>query len=155
MQGPALRLIPGHCLPARVNVAAKLQELGISLPPPLAPVASYLPVVVSGNLAFVSGQIARKGEHVILKGKVGDALSVEQGAQAAREATLAGLASLHAEGLLDRIARVVKVTGYVASAPNFAEQSKVVNGASDLLVQIWGDAGKHARAALGVTALPL
>jgi len=133
----------------------KLAELGIALPPAPVPVASYVPVIVSGNLAFVSGQIARKGDHVIYKGKVGEAVSVEQGATCAREAALAALAALEAEGLLDRVVRVVKVTGYVASAPGFADQSRVVNGASDLLVQVFEDAGKHARTSIGVAALPL
>lgn len=138
-----------------MDVAAKLRELGVTLPPVQPPVASYVPVVVSGNLAFVSGQIARKGEHVIFKGKVGETVSVEQGAQATRECALLGLAAMDAEGLLDRIVRVVKVTGYVASTPTFADHSRVVNGASDLLVQVFGEAGKHARAAIGVAALPL
>lgn len=138
-----------------MDVPAKLQELGLALPPVSAPMASYVPVAVSGNLAFVSGQIARKGEHVIFKGKVGDTVSVEQGSQAAKEAALAALAAMEAEGLLDRIVRVVKVTGFVASTPAFADQSKVVNGASDLLVQVFGDAGKHARSSVGVAALPL
>ena len=138
-----------------MTVAAKLKELGLTLPLAPVPVASYVPVAVSGNLAFVSGQIARKGEHVLFKGKVGETVSVEQGAQAARECALAALAAMDADGLLERVARVVKVTGYVASTPAFADHSKVVNGASDLLVQVFGDAGKHARAAVGVAALPL
>lgn len=137
-----------------MSLTAKLQELHLSLPTPPAPIGSYVPVVVTGNLAFVSGQIARKEGHILHRGRVGEAVSVEQGATAAREATLSGLAAMQAEGLLDRIARVVKVTGYVASAPGFADQPKVLNGASDLLVQILGDAGKHARAAVGVAALP-
>ncbi|MEK6851797.1 MAG: RidA family protein [Candidatus Thermoplasmatota archaeon] len=138
-----------------MDVAARLKELGIVLPPAAKPVASYVPVVLSGNLAFVSGQIARKGDHVIFRGKVGEAVSVEQGYSAARECALSALAAMEAEGLLDRIARVVKLTGYVASAPGFADQPKVVNGASDLLVQVFGDQGRHARAAVGVAALPL
>lgn len=138
-----------------MGVAERLRDLGIVLPPAPAPLASYVPVVVSGNLAFVSGQIARRGDHVVYRGKVGETVSVEQGADAARGCTLAALAAMEAEGLLERIARVVKVTGYVASAPGFADQPKVVNGASDLLVQVFGDAGKHARAAVGVAALPL
>jgi len=145
----------GSTIPVRMSVAAKLRELGIALPPAAKPVASYVPVVHSGNLAFVSGQIARKGEHVLFRGRVGETVSVEQGYSAARECALSALAAMEAEGLLDRITRAVKVTGYVASAPGFADQPKVVNGASDLLVQILGDAGKHARAAVGVAALPL
>lgn len=138
-----------------MSVTAKLQELGIALPPTPAPVGAYVPVVVTGNLAFVSGQIARKDGHILHRGRVGETVSAEQGAAAAREATLAALAAMQAEGLLDRIVRVVKVTGYVASAPGFADQPKVVNGASDLLVQILGEAGRHARASVGVAALPL
>ncbi|HEV8593936.1 MAG TPA: RidA family protein [Thermoplasmata archaeon] len=138
-----------------MTVREKLAELGITLPAASAPMASYVPVVVAGNLAFVSGQIARKGDHVIFKGKLGDAISVDQGAQCARETALTALAALEAEGLLDRVERVVKVTGYVASTPTFADHSKVVNGASDLLVQIFGDAGKHARTSVGVAGLPL
>ncbi len=138
-----------------MTVREKLAELGIALPAASVPMASYVPVVVSGNLAFVSGQIARKGEHVIFKGRVGEAVSSDQGAQAAREAALSALAAMDAAGLLDRIVRVVKVTGFVSSAPNFADQPKVVNGASDLLLQLFGDAGKHARTSVGVAALPL
>lgn len=138
-----------------MDVAAKLQELGIVLPAAAAPAGSYVPVRVSGNLAFVSGQIARKEGHVLYRGKVGDTVSVEQGAAAAREATLAGLAAMQAEGLLGRVVGVAKVTAYVASAAGFAEQPKVVNGASDLLVQVFGDAGRHARTSVGVWSLPL
>ena|SRR2546425_3513848 len=133
----------------------KLAELGIALSPPSAPMASYVPVVASGNLAFVSGQIARKGEHVVFKGKVGEAISVEQGAQVARECAISALAAMDAAGLLDRIVRVVKVTGFVASASTFFDQPRVVNGASDLLLQVFGDEGKHARTSIGVAALPL
>ncbi len=133
----------------------KLAELGIILPTAAPPMASYVPVSVSGNLAFVSGQIARKGEHVIFKGKVGDAVSAEQGAQVARECAIFALSAMEAAGLLDRIVRVVKVTGYVASTPTFADHSRVVNGASDLLIQVFGEAGRHARTSVGVAGLPL
>ena len=100
----------------------KLAELGIALASPPAPVASYVPVVVSGNLAYVSGQIVRRGDHVIYKGKIGENVSTEQGAQVARECAINALAVMDGAGLLDRIVRVVKVTGYVASAPTFASQ---------------------------------
>ncbi len=133
----------------------KLAELGIPLVPSPPPVASYIPVAVSGNLAFVSGQIARKGGQVIYKGKVGETVSADQGAQVARECAVLALAALNDAGLLDRVVRVVKVTGFVASAPTFYDQAKVVNGASDLLVQVFGDAGKHARTSVGVPILPL
>lgn len=141
-------------LPGLVSVTSRLRDLGIALPPAPTPVGSYVPVVVSGTLAFVSGQIARKEGAVLHPGKVGDTVTLEQAVVSAREAALAGLAAMRAEGLLDRISRVVKITGYVASAPGFVAQPKVVNGASDLLVQIFGDAGRHARAAIGVAALP-
>jgi len=133
----------------------RLAQLGITLPPSPKPVAAYVPVVVSGNLAYVSGQIARKGDHVLFRGRVGETVSVEQGYAAARECALSALAALEEAGLLDRVARVVRVVGYVACALSFADQPKVVNGASDLLVQVFGDEGKHARVAVGVAALPL
>lgn len=138
-----------------MDVASKLQELGITLTPPQAPIASYVPVVVSGNLAFVSGQIARKGDHVMYKGTVGGNVFPDQAAQAARECALSALSALQAAGLLDRVVRVVKVTGYIASTPSFLDHAKVMNGASDLLVQIFGEEGKHARTSIGVPVLPL
>ncbi len=138
-----------------MDVVAKLQELGITLTPPQPPVASYLPVVVSGNLAFVSGQIARRGTSVLFKGTVGGGIFPDQAAQAARECVISALAVLQGAGLLDRVVRVVKVTGYVASAPSFLDHAKVVNGASDLLVQVFGEAGKHARTSIGTPVLPL
>ena len=136
-------------------VVERLAQLGIALPQASKPVASYVPVVVSGNFAFVSGQIARKGDHVLFRGKVGETVSVEQGYAAARECALSALAAMQDAGVLDRIVRVVRVAGYVACVSTFGEQSKVVNGASDLLVQIFGEEGKHARVAVGTTALPL
>ncbi len=138
-----------------MGVVERLAQLGITLPQASKPVASYVPVVVSGNFAFVSGQIARKGDHVLFRGKVGETVSVEQGYAAARECALSALAAMQDAGLLDRIVRVVRVAGYVACGSSFGEQSKVVNGASDLLVQIFGEEGKHARVAVGMTALPL
>lgn len=138
-----------------MDVERRLKELGLQLPPPPKPVASYVPVVVSGNLAFVSGQIARRDSQVLFAGRLGETVTVEQGYAGARECALAALAAMKAEGMLDRIERVVKVNGYVASAAGFTDQPKVVNGASDLLVQVFGDAGKHARAAIGAAALPL
>ena len=138
-----------------MDVDARLKELGLSLPQAPKPLASYVPVVVSGNLAFVSGQIARREGQVVFPGRLGETVTVEQGHAAARECALAALAALQEAGLLDRISRAVKVNGYVACAPTFKDQPKVVNGASDLLAQVFGDAGKHARAAVGVAALPL
>jgi len=134
----------------------KLASLGITLPVPPAPAGSYLPVVVSGNLAFVAGQIPSEGGQVKFKGKVGKDLPIEAGRQAARLCTVNALAQLKAAlGSLDRIKHFVKVTGFVNCDPSFTEQPKVVNGASDLLVQVFGDSGKHARAAVGVSSLPL
>lgn len=137
-------------------IEEKLASLGITLPVPPAPAGSYVPVVISGNLAFVAGQIPAEGGQVKFKGKVGRDLPVEAGQQAARLCTINALAQLKAAlGSLDRIKRFVKVTGFVNCDPSFIEQPKVVNGASDLLVQVFGESGKHARAAVGVSSLPL
>jgi enamine deaminase RidA (YjgF/YER057c/UK114 family) len=113
-------------------------------------------VVITHNLAFVAGQIPAQGGQLKFKGKVGKDISIEAGQQAARLCTINALAQLKsALGSLDRIKRVVKITGFVSCDPSFADQSKVVNGASDLLVQLFGEAGRHARAAVGVSSLPL
>src|SRR5919197_783894 len=134
----------------------KLASLGISLPSPPAPAGSYVPVVITHNLVFVAGQIPSEAGQVKFSGKVGRDLSVEAGQQAARLCTVNALAQLKsALGSLDRVKRVVKVTGFVNCDPMFADQPKVVNGASDLLVQVFGEIGKHARAAVGVSSLPL
>jgi enamine deaminase RidA (YjgF/YER057c/UK114 family) len=139
-----------------MGVPERLQELGIELPPPPKPVASYVPVVVSGGLAFVAGQVAMAQGTVQSPGKLGGAVSVEDGQAAARRCALQALAALkEALGDLDRIERIVQVTVFVASAEGFTEQPKVANGASDLLVEVFGDAGRHARAAVGVAELPL
>jgi enamine deaminase RidA (YjgF/YER057c/UK114 family) len=134
----------------------KLASIGIELPIPPAPAGSYVPVVISHNLAFVAGQIPMDGGQVKFKGKVGRDLPIEAGQQAARLCTVNALAQLKsALGSLDRIKRVVKVTGFVSCDPSFADHPKVINGASDLLVQVFGESGKHARAAVGVGSLPL
>ena len=134
----------------------KLASLGITLPSPPAPAGSYVPVVVSHNLAFVAGQIPTEAGQVKFRGKVGTDLSIEAGQQAARLCTINALAQLKtALGSLDRVRRVVKVTGFVNCEPSFVDQPKVINGASDLLVQLFGEDGKHARAAVGVSSLPL
>ena len=138
-----------------MSVAAKLRDRGVVLPVAPQPVGSYVPVVVTGNLAFVSGQIPRREGKVIFRGKVGDTVTPEQGSQAAREGALASLAVMAAAGLLDRVSRVVKVTGYVASAPGFLDHAKVMNGASDVLAEAFGEEGRHARTTIGVAALPL
>ncbi|HEV8404454.1 MAG TPA: RidA family protein [Nitrososphaera sp.] len=137
-------------------IEEKLASLGITLPSPPAPAGSYVPVVVSRNLAFVSGQIPTEDGQVKFKGKVGRDVSIEAGQQAARLCTINALAQLNwAIGSLDKVRRIVKVTGFVNCDPSFADQPRVVNGASDLLVQIFGEKGKHARAAVGVSSLPL
>ena len=134
-------------------IQEKLSLLGISLPIAPEPSGSYLAVVISGNLAFVAGQIPMEGKQVKFRGKVD---SIEVGQEAARLCTINALAQLKSSlGSLDRIKRVSKVTGFVNCDPSFADQSKVINGASDLLVKIFGDKGKHARAAVGVSSLPL
>jgi enamine deaminase RidA (YjgF/YER057c/UK114 family) len=134
-------------------IEEKLASFGISLPIPPEPAGSYLPVVVSGNLAFVAGQIPMEGKHVKFRGKIA---SIEVGQEAARLCTINALAQLKSFlGSLDRIKRVIKVTGFVNCDPSFADQAKVVNGASDLLVDVFGEKGKHARAAVGVSSLPL
>jgi enamine deaminase RidA (YjgF/YER057c/UK114 family) len=138
------------------QIEARLAELGITLPDTPAPVANYVPFVAARGMVYVSGQVSRD-ESGPLTGRLGDDLGVEQGAAAARTCALALVAQLKAacDGDLDRLVRVVKLTGFVNSAPGFTDQPKVVNGASDLMVEIFGDRGKHARSAVGVAALPL
>lgn len=137
-----------------MTIAAKLAELGIILPKPAAPVASYVPVVVHGGMAYVSGQIAfRDGQ--VMTGKLGADVSLEDGQAAARACGLMILAQLQAAGLLEQVERVVKLGAFVSSTPNFFDHPKVANGASDLMEQVFGGAGQHARAAVGVAALPL
>lgn len=134
-------------------IEEKLSSLGITLPILPDPVGSYIPVVVSGNLAFVSGQIPVEGSYVKFRGKV---VSIETGQQAARLCAINGLAQLKSSlGSLDKIKRVIKLTGFVNCDPSFANHPKVINGASDLLVQLFGEKGKHARVAVGVSSLPL
>ena len=133
-----------------------LTTLGISLPPVPVPVASYVPVRVSGDLAFVSGQVPLVDGEVMHPGHVGAEVTVEQGQEAARRCALQALSALKdALGSLDRVRGIVQVTVFVASAPGFTEQPKVANGASDLFVELMGDQGRHARAAVGVAELPL
>ena len=138
-----------------MSIDQRLQELGITLPAAAAPVASYVPVVIHGELAYVSGQISFvDGE--LVKGRLGDDVSLEDGMAAARGCGLMILAQLKAAlGSLDRVERVVKLGGFVNSTPDFTDQPKVINGASDLMLEVFGEAGKHARAAVGVPALPL
>ena len=138
-----------------MSIDARLAELGITLPEAAAPVAAYVPVVVAGNMAFVSGQISFVDGQLV-KGKLGADVSVEQGILAAQGCGLMILAQLKAAlGSLDRVERVVKLGAFVNSTDTFTDQPKVANGASELMVAVFGEAGKHARAAVGVPSLPL
>lgn len=133
-----------------------LAEMGIELPTPGAPVANYVRAVRTGDLVFLAGHIPRGADGEVVRGKLGADYTVEQGYEAARLSAVALLASLKAEiGELDRVQRIVKVTGFVNSAPDFVDQSRVVNGTSDFLVEVFGERAKHARAALGMASLPL
>ena len=138
------------------TIETKLAELGVTLPDAPAPAANYVPFVQSGNLVHVSGQISN-GPEGLIKGRLGDTMSVEDGAKAAKTCAIALLAQLKAAcgGDINRLVRVVKLNAFVASAPDFHDQPKVVNGASDFLVEALGDIGRHARSAVGVAALPL
>lgn len=138
-----------------MSIDARLAKLGITLPAAAAPVAAYVPVVIAGNLAYVSGQISFV-DGVLVKGKLGADISLEQGIEAAQGCGLMILAQLKAAlGSLDRVERVVKLGAFVNSTPDFADQPKVANGASELMVAVFGEAGKHARAAVGSNSLPL
>jgi enamine deaminase RidA (YjgF/YER057c/UK114 family) len=138
------------------SVEEKLQEMGLELPEAPVPVAAYVPCVRTGNLLFVSGQIPRVKGELKFRGHVGGELSLEAGMEAARACALNALSVVKNEvGDLSRIRRIVKVTGYVASAQDFHQQPKVVDGASLLLAEALGDKGTHARAAVGVNELPL
>ncbi len=139
-----------------MNIERRLRELGLELPEVPTPGGSYVPVQILGNIAFTSGQTALiNGERRYL-GKVGKEVSLEEGALSARDACLNCLASLKKElGTLDAVGKIIKVVGYVNSAPGFIRQPEVVNGASDLLVQLWGEHGRHARSAIGVAELPV
>ncbi len=134
-----------------------LQRLGIILPPAPKPVAAYVPFVRTGNLVFISGQLPSASGVVQFLGAVPTALSIEKGAEAARLCTINALAVLRdaCAGDLDQVVRIVRIAVFVQSADGFDAQPKVATGASELLVQVFGEAGKHARAAVGVNALPL
>jgi len=138
------------------TIDARLSELGIELPPANVPAGNYVPYVQTGNLLFVSGQIPMVDGKPGFIGRLGAEIEVEEGAKAARTCALAILSQVKAAlgGDLDRVKRVVKLTGFVAATPDFTGQPTVVNGASDLMVEIFGDAGRHARAAVGMSSLP-
>lgn len=132
---------------------ARLAELGITLPKPAAPVASYVPVVVHGGMAYVSGQLPFV-DGVVVKGRLGDDVSVADGQAAARACGLMIVAQLEAAGLLEQVERIVKLGAFINCTADFTDQPEVANGASDLMEQVFGGAGQHARAAVGVPALP-
>jgi len=135
---------------------SRLAQLGLKLPDPAKPVANYIPAVRTGNLVFLSGQVPLRNGQLIKAGTVPGAVSIEEARECARQCVLNALAALKAEiGSLDRVRRFVKVGVFVACEHGFSDQPKVGNGASDLLAEIFGEAGKHARAAVGVPALPL
>jgi enamine deaminase RidA (YjgF/YER057c/UK114 family) len=131
-----------------------LERLGVELPPVVVPLAAYVPAVRTGSLVYTSGQLPFVNGALPVTGKVGAAVSVEQAADAARLCALNALAAVHDLVGLDEVVRVVKVVGFVASAAGFGEQPVVINGASEFLGEVFGDAGKHARSAVGVAELP-
>ncbi len=137
------------------TVDKKLSELGIVLASPAAPVANYVPFVRTGNLLFVSGQICLDAGKLVAKGQLGAGVSIEDGQKAARACTVNLLAQVKAAlGDLDKVVRVVRLGGFVNAAPGFTDGPKVMNGASDLMVTVFGDKGRHARTTVGVSALP-
>ena len=138
-------------------IETRLKDLGITVPPAPAAVASYVPYVRAGNLVFVAGQVPISGGEIVHRGTVGADMSVEDGAAAARLCALNIIAQVSAacDGDLDRVIRCVRLGGYVNATPEFVDHPKVVNGASDLIVEVFGEVGRHARIAVGATSLPL
>ncbi|MGH7104471.1 MAG: RidA family protein [Acetobacteraceae bacterium] len=138
------------------RIEGKLAELGIRLPTPMAPIANYVPWVKTGNLVVVSGQVPAVDGKITVTGRVGAEVTVEDGMAAARQCLVNVLVHLKAAsgGDLDRVRRVVRLGGFIASAPGFTGQAQVMNGASDLAVVVFGEAGRHARTTIGVPALP-
>jgi enamine deaminase RidA (YjgF/YER057c/UK114 family) len=137
------------------SALARLAELGLELPPVTAPMAAYVPAVRTGSLVYTSGQVPIRDGKLAATGKVGAEITAEDAAGLARTCALNALAAVHALVGLDSVVRVVKVLGFVASAPDFTGQPAVINGASELLGDVFGEAGAHARSAVGVAALPL
>ena len=137
------------------QIEARLNQLGYTLPPPPAPAGNYLPATRSGNLMWLAGVGSRRADGSRIAGKLGADLTVEQGYEAAGQCALNLLARMKAElGDLDRVGRILKVVGFVNSAPDFGGQAQVLDGASDLFVDLFGDAGRHSRSAPGMSALP-
>jgi len=139
-----------------VSFETRLKELGIELPPVAKPVASYVPAVQVGQWVYISGQLPFKDGKLAKTGKVGKEVSLDEAYEEAKKCAVNCLSALRSViGSLEKVERIVKVTGFVASAPGFNDQPKVINGASDLLGQVFGEVGRHARAAVGVSELPL
>lgn len=140
-----------------LSVTERLQGMGIKLPAPAVPVASYVPYVITGNTLFISGQLPMNADGQMIKGHLGKEVNLEEGAEAARLCAINILAQAKAAlgGDLERITRCVKLGGFVACLPEFTDHPKVINGASDLIVGALAEAGKHARFAVGVASLPL
>jgi|SRR5687768_4558062 len=138
------------------TIDQRLAELGVTLPQPAAPVAAYVPAVEHGGLLHISGQISFDEEGGLIRGRLGDDMGVEGGTAAARRCGVMLLAQIKAAlGNLDRVERIVKLGVFVSSAPDFTDQPKVANGASELMQDVFGESGRHARSAVGVAALPL
>jgi len=138
-----------------MSVSARLGQLGVALPEVVAPLASYVPAVRTGNLVYTAGQLPIEGGKLVRAGKVGAEVSPEEGKAMARICVLNALAAVDSLVGIDAVTQVVKVVGFVASAPGFNGQPNIVNGASDLLAEVFGDKGAHARSAVGVSELPL
>ena len=139
-----------------MSIDQRLAELGIALPEPAAPVAAYVPAVEKGGLLHLSGQISFAEDGSLIKGRLGDDVDIDGGIQAARRCGVMLLAQIKAAlGSLDRVERIVKLGVFVNSAPSFTDQPKVANGASELMEEVFGEAGRHARSAVGVAVLPL
>ena len=138
------------------RIDARLKEIGIELPPPGPPAGNYVPHVITGNLVFISGQVPIEGGGIKFVGKLGQDFGVEDGQKAARLCMLNVIARLAAalDGDLDRVTRCVKIGGFVNAAPDFGDHPKVINGASDLTAEVFGEIGAHARFAVGVGSLP-
>jgi enamine deaminase RidA (YjgF/YER057c/UK114 family) len=139
-----------------MSIDNRLAELGITLPTPAAPVASYVPAVEQGGLLHISGQISVGEDGNLILGRLGEDMNLERGTEAARRCGIMLLAQMQAAlGSLDRVQRIVKLGAFVNSAPDFTDQPKVANGASELMQEVFGEAGRHARSAIGVAVLPL
>ena len=138
------------------NIETRLAELGITLPPPVIPIANYVPFVVTGNLVVISGQIPVRDGKVAYTGKISQGMSINAGQDAARLCFINVLVQLKAAcyGNLDRVRRVVRLGGFVSAPPDFTAHAQVMNGASDLAVAVFGDNGRHARSTIGVPSLP-